>query len=123
MKKTPRAPELTLVEAARGRMPRRSAPTRKDESAAENGEGHDVIAAVGLAAKEWRRIRGQSVGARYLLAVPALLDADGCLLPRGTEAPLFNPALVQSNDQNKDVFITSSEVITRWVDVHSFTNI
>ena len=120
IKDHPRAPELTLDEAASGRVAVSVPDTQSDADATE--EGREVVAAIGLAPRDWRRLRGRSARARYLLALPAQLTDNGYLLPKGAEVPFFNPARIQSNDQRNDVFITTTEIINEWLDAHALPN-
>lgn len=123
IKEHARAPELSFDEAAAGHVPGTLPGNQSDTEANADDEGRDVIAAIGLAAKDWRRLRGRSGQARYLLAIPARLTQTGYLLPKGGEVPFFNPTCIQSNDWRNDVFITTTEIVSEWIDAHSFANI
>jgi hypothetical protein len=82
------APEIGLDEAGAGHV--RKLASSMDAAPAKIGdEGRDVIVAIGLAPRDWYRLRGQSARARYLLAIPARLTVTGNLLPRGSKLPFF----------------------------------
>jgi hypothetical protein len=118
IKEHPDAPELTFDQAATGAISKPAAVQQEPDEATED-DGREVTVALGLAPRDWHRLRGQSTRARYLLAIPARLNAAGHLLPRGTEMPFFNPARIQSNDQRNDIFITTTEIVNGWMDAHS----
>src|ERR1019366_3833265 len=68
LKQHPNAPELTLEQAATGRVTR-AVPSEQADDGGDD-KGREVIVTVGLAPKDWQRLEGKSRKARYLLAIP-----------------------------------------------------
>ena len=120
IQKNPNAPAITFDHAATGVVTKPQLTGDAGETTeTAHEEGRAVIVALGLAPKDWHRLRGYRSQARYLLAIPARLNTAGYLLPHNAEVPFFNPARIQSNDQRNDIFITSAEIVTAWMDAHS----